>query len=102
MLLTRLLNRITRIGRIELVDAAGRMHVFAGSPGPAVKVRLHDKALHWKLAVNPWLYLPEAYVDGTLTIEAGSVYDLVDLLVRNEELMATDMPLRLANRVRQL
>ncbi|HEV2188028.1 MAG TPA: cyclopropane-fatty-acyl-phospholipid synthase family protein [Stellaceae bacterium] len=102
MLLARLLTRITQIGRIELIDAAGRTHVFAGSPGPAVKVRLHDKALHWKLVINPWLYLPEAYVDGTLTVEGGGIYELIELLMRNEELMARDVPLRLANRVRQL
>jgi len=102
MLLARLLTRITQIGRIELVDAAGRLHVFAGAPGPAVRVRLHDKALHWKLAVNPWLYLPEAYVDGTLTVEDGGIYELIELFMRNEELMARDVPLRLANRVRQL
>jgi cyclopropane-fatty-acyl-phospholipid synthase len=102
MLLVRLLTRITRIGRIELIDAAGRTHVFAGSPGPAVKVRLHDPALHWKLAVNPWLYVAEAYMDGTLTIEDGGIFELVEILARNEELMATDVPLRLANRIRQL
>jgi cyclopropane-fatty-acyl-phospholipid synthase len=102
MLLTRLLNRITRIGRIELIDAAGRTHVFAGSPEPAVKVRLHDKSLHWKLSVNPWLYLPEAYMDGTLTVEEGGIYELIEFLNRNEELMARDVPLRLANRVRKL
>jgi cyclopropane-fatty-acyl-phospholipid synthase len=102
MLLARLLTRITRIGRIELIDAAGHSRVFAGAPGPAVKVRLHDKALHWKLAVNPWLYVPEAYMDGTLTFEEGGIYELIEILSRNEELMASDVPLRLANRVRQL
>jgi cyclopropane-fatty-acyl-phospholipid synthase len=102
MLLTRLLTRVIRIGRLELVDAAGRTHIFTGSPGPSVKARLHDKSLHWKLAVNPWLYIPEAYVDGTLTVEEGGIYELIDLFNRNEELMARDMPLRLANRIRKL
>jgi len=102
MLLARLLTRITRVGRIEIVDAAGRSHVFAGSPGPAVRVRLHDAALHWRLVANPWLYLPEAYMDGTLTVEEGGIYDLIELLVRNEELMSRVVLLRLANRVRQL
>jgi cyclopropane-fatty-acyl-phospholipid synthase len=102
MLLTRLLTRVIRIGRLELVDAAGGTHIFTGSPGPSVKARLHDKSLHWKLAVNPWLYIPEAYVDGTLTVEDGGIYELIDLFNRNEELMARDMPLRLANRIRQL
>jgi cyclopropane-fatty-acyl-phospholipid synthase len=88
MLLARLLSRIIRIGRLELIDASGRHHAFDGSSGPAVAIRLHDPALHWKLVVNPQLNVPEAYMDGTLTIEDGGLYDLLELLVRNDELMA--------------
>jgi len=87
MLLARLLSRIIRIGRLELVDASGQHHVFGGLPGPSVTVRLHDKALHWKLIVNPRLNVPEAYMDGTLTIEDGDIYALLELLGRNDELM---------------
>ena len=102
MLLARLLKNVIRMGRLELIDAAGRSHVFAGAPGPAVKVRLHDKALHWKLAVNPWLYLPEGYMDGALTVEDGGIYDVIDLLMRNEELASRDAAVQLAYRLRQL
>jgi cyclopropane-fatty-acyl-phospholipid synthase len=87
MLLARLLSRIIRIGRLELIDAAGRRHVFAGSPAPSVTVRLHDAALHRKLIVNPRLNVPEAYMDGTLTIEDGGIYNLLELLVRNDDQM---------------
>ncbi len=90
MLLARLLHRIIRIGRLELIDASGRHHVFAGSASPSVTIRLHDRALHWKLVVNPRLHAPEAYMDGALTIEQGDIYDLIELLVRNDELMAGD------------
>jgi cyclopropane-fatty-acyl-phospholipid synthase len=90
MLLARLLSPIIRIGRLELVDAAGRRYVFAGSPGPAVSVRLRDPALHRKLVVNPRLHVPEAYMDGTLTVEDGDIYALLELLARNDELMLTD------------
>jgi cyclopropane-fatty-acyl-phospholipid synthase len=103
MLLARLFSRTIRIGSLELVDAAGRHRLFAGSPGPSVKIRLHDAGLHWKLAVNPWLHVPEAYMDGTLTIEeGGGIYELIELLVRNEELMAGDKLWPLAGRVRRI
>jgi cyclopropane-fatty-acyl-phospholipid synthase len=87
MLLDRLLSRTIRIGRLELVDAAGRHHVFGGLPGPQVTIRLHNKSLHRKFAVNPWLHVPEAYMDGTLTFESGDIYTLIELLTRNDELM---------------
>jgi cyclopropane-fatty-acyl-phospholipid synthase len=54
-------------------------------PGPSAVIRLHDAALHRKLILRPRLYLPEAFVDGTLTLEEGSLYDLVDLLQLNIE-----------------
>ncbi|HVH82105.1 MAG TPA: cyclopropane-fatty-acyl-phospholipid synthase family protein [Stellaceae bacterium] len=92
MLLARLLSRLIRIGRLELVDASGRHHVFVGSPGPSVKIRLRDPALPRKLVINPRLMVGEAYMDGTLTIEEGDLYDLVELLVRNDELMMADTP----------
>jgi len=85
MLLTRLFERIITVGRLRITDANGRSHNFAGAPGPSVAIRLHDQALHWKLVVRPRLYLPEAFMDGTLTIEEGSLYDLLDLFALNLE-----------------
>jgi cyclopropane-fatty-acyl-phospholipid synthase len=102
MLLARLLSRAIRIGRFELVDANGRHHVFAGSPGPSVKIRLHAANLHWKLAVNPWLHVPEAYMNGALTIEDGGIYELIELLVRNEVVMTADKLLPLIARLRRI
>jgi cyclopropane-fatty-acyl-phospholipid synthase len=97
MLLSRLFERIVTIGRLDLVDADGITHRFAGSPGPGVTVRLHDRALHRKLLLRPRLYLPEAFVDGTLTIEEGSLYDLIDLLARNLDALPAGLPARLLN-----
>jgi cyclopropane-fatty-acyl-phospholipid synthase len=85
MLLTRLFKRIITVGRLRVIDAHGRCHAFAGSPGISVAIRLHDPALHRKLLMRPRLFLPEAYMDGTLTIEEGSLYDLIDLLAANLE-----------------
>jgi len=85
MLLARLLRRVITTGRLRIVDAGGRLHAFDGLPGPSVTIRLHEPLLHWKLAARPRLYLGEAYMDGSLTIEEGSLYDLIDLLAVNVE-----------------
>ncbi len=89
MLLSRLLERIIRVGTLEVIDADGRSHVFAGRPGPEVTVRLHDRALHYKLFVNPDLYLGEAYMDATLTIEKGTLSALLDIAAANLEYCRT-------------
>jgi cyclopropane-fatty-acyl-phospholipid synthase len=83
MLLTRLFERLITTGHLRVVDARGRSNVFEGSAGANVAVRFHDPSLHWKLLIRPRLFLPEAYMDGTLTIEEGSLYDLIDLLATN-------------------
>src|SRR5438876_4979543 len=85
MLLASALPRFIRIGRLSLIDAAGKTHVFEGSPGPSASVRVHDPSLHWKFLLSPRFYVPDAYMNGGLTIEEGSLYDFLDILTLNEE-----------------
>ena len=84
MLLVSVLSRVVRTGRLTVIDAGGKRHVIDGEPGPSVTVRLRDSSLHWKLLLRSRLYVPEAFMDGTLTIEEGSLYDFLDLLVAND------------------
>src|SRR5262249_55479753 len=97
MLLARLLERVINIGWLRIVDAGGIVHSFAGSPGPSVTIRLHDAALHWKLAARPRLYFGKAFMDGTLTVEEGSLYDLIDLLAVNTEALPEGPLARILN-----
>ncbi len=83
MLLSSFLERMIRIGRLEVIDANGRLHVFSGGPGPEATIRLHDRSLHHKLFFNPELYVGEAYMDGTLTIEAGTLSDFLEIVTTN-------------------
>ncbi|MEX2450167.1 MAG: cyclopropane-fatty-acyl-phospholipid synthase family protein [Rhodospirillales bacterium] len=83
MLLGRLLDRLIKTGTLNVIDAFGKMHVF-GHGAPAVTIRLHHPSLHWKLFFNPLLRTGEAYMDGTLTIEDGSLYDFIALTGRNK------------------
>ncbi len=80
MLLARVLRRFITQGELTVIDAAGKPHKI-GKPetGPAVIIRLHDRALHRKLLLNPRLAFGEAYMDGTLTVENGTIYDFLDL-----------------------
>ncbi|MBE0533555.1 MAG: class I SAM-dependent methyltransferase [Rhodospirillales bacterium] len=83
MLLDWLLTRLVRVGTLTLVDADGRTRVYRGEPGPEVRIRLHEKALHWRLPLSLQLTTGEAYMDGTLTVEDGSIYDLLTLAAIN-------------------
>jgi cyclopropane-fatty-acyl-phospholipid synthase len=83
MLLERLFESLIQRGRLTLIDAGGRPHRFGRAPGPAVTIRLHDPPLHRRLFLNPRVAVGEAYMDGTLTVEEGSIYDFLLLALDN-------------------
>jgi cyclopropane-fatty-acyl-phospholipid synthase len=84
MLLARLLKDTLTQGCLRIIDAGGRMHVFGeASSTPRAMIRLHKKSLHNSLFFNPKLRLGEAYMNGTLTIEDGTLYDFLEICVLN-------------------
>lgn len=103
MLLAMLLKRLIVVGRLNVVDADGRVHVFEGEPGPEVTMRFHDHAAARGVFFNPYLRLGESYMDGRLTVENGQdIYDLLDLFGRNLERAGTYSIARLRWRVDRL
>ncbi|TWI82707.1 cyclopropane-fatty-acyl-phospholipid synthase [Roseibium hamelinense] len=70
---------------MRVIDVDGSVHTFGtGENGPTVTIRIHDKALHRKLFLNPELAAGEAYMDGSLTMEDGStIYDFMYLFSVN-------------------
>lgn len=84
MFLAKLLEKGIQHGHLTLFDAHGRRYVFGdAATRPRAAIRLHDPALHRALAVNPWLKVGEAYMDGTLTIEDGTLTDFLELAALN-------------------
>ncbi len=89
--LSNLLRTFVRKGQLTVIDVDGSPHRFgSGEDGPDVTMRLHDKALRWKLFLNPELQAAEAYMDGGLTFEDGSdCYDLLYLFSVNRGPLAS-------------
>ena len=84
MQLVKFLNKLFKKGGFILEDAYGEEHVV-GSPNlqKSIKLKIHDKKLHYKLLLYPDLYLGEAYTDGSITIEGGSLSDFLDMALEN-------------------
>ena len=83
MLFWEFAGRVLTSGCLAIIDADGRRHVAGGTEGPRATIRLHDRALHRRLALNPFLHVGEAYMDGTLSVEEGSLYDFMDICAVN-------------------
>ncbi|MCZ6859689.1 MAG: hypothetical protein O7I42_05330 [Alphaproteobacteria bacterium] len=46
-------------------------------------MRLRDRWIHWKLLINPHLYVGEGYMDGAITFEDGTLCDFLELVGHN-------------------
>ena len=78
-------KQLIRCGRLSVIDA-GEAHIYQGEPMdmfPPVTIRLHDPSIHWKLPLRPALTVGDAYMDGTLTIEEGTLYDFLAMVSEN-------------------
>ena len=84
MLLARVLGAVIKRGELIIIDATGRSYSCGDARrGPTVTIRVHDRGLHTSLALDPRLRLGEAYMDGRLTVEGGTIYDYLDLVGLN-------------------
>jgi cyclopropane-fatty-acyl-phospholipid synthase len=72
-----------RDGSLKLIDARGREHVYGDGSPARCAVHLHDWHLEYTLALNPGLAFGEAYMDGTLTIDQGTLPEVLDIILRN-------------------
>jgi cyclopropane-fatty-acyl-phospholipid synthase len=84
MLFGVLLGQVVKKGSLRTVERNGREESFGDGTGQRITVRLHGSGPHLALALNPYLKLGEAYMDGTLTIDPPhTIYDLLDLVLSN-------------------
>ena len=70
--LSHMMKSFIRKGCLIVIDAEGKRHVFKGTPGPQVTMRLTDRKLYRTLVFNAELAAGEAYMDGTMRFEEGS------------------------------
>ncbi|KJS08431.1 MAG: cyclopropane-fatty-acyl-phospholipid synthase [Hoeflea sp. BRH_c9] len=79
------LDKAIQKGRLTITDAKGVVHEFGGKqPGPDAAIRFTSKKVEWKIFINPELNMPEAYMDGELVVDNGSIHDLVVLYYANK------------------
>ncbi|MBU6463483.1 MAG: cyclopropane-fatty-acyl-phospholipid synthase family protein [Proteobacteria bacterium] len=87
-MLNQFLRLFIRRGRLTITYADGSRYSFgeAAADTPDVAVRLTNSSLPLKLAIWPSFYLGEAYMQGQLAFDQGSLSDFLDLCGHNLEL----------------
>jgi len=79
MALAESFNRLIRSGNLTVINAGGQVRSFGSGEAPAVTVRFHSRTLPYRILLNPSLAVGEAYMDGTLTIEAGTLREFLEI-----------------------
>ena len=84
MYLVNFLNKLIKEDGFVLVDANSNNYVI-GTPKKEnpVKLKILDKKLHYKLFLYPDLFFGEAYTDGSVVIENGTLNEFLDITFKN-------------------
>ena len=84
MNLINFLNNLFKHDGFILIDSKSKKYVI-GKPikeNPII-IKLLDKNLNYKLLLNPDLYFGEAYTNGSLIIENGTLTEFLEIALRN-------------------
>jgi len=83
MVLGRLLERLVRTGSLAVVLPSGETLLAGDGTGETVRIRLRRNGAAWRIALYPGLGLGEAWMDGDVILERGTLWELLDLVGRN-------------------
>ena len=101
MQLAKFLNKLFKEDGFILIDANSIKYII-GNPKKEkpITLRLLDKKLHYKLLFYPDLYFGEAYTDGTVKIENGSLTDFLEIALKNIGRNQTNILSQILNKLR--
>ena len=80
-LIGRFIDQILPVGSITVIHPDGSRETRGPGDGKHVTVRLHDRRVPFDIIRNPRLRFGELYMDGRVTVEDGTILDLLELIV---------------------
>ena len=85
-LLLKLLSQFLRRGSFTITTAAGGSYTFGDANGPPAAVRFTTRQALRAALLDPELKLGEAYMDGTMVVERGTIGDVLAVLMRQDHI----------------
>jgi len=80
-LIDQLLGKILKRGSLTLIGTDGARTTYGPGGGKSLTVRVTDRKVLFDLAKSPRLGLGEAYMDGRLVVEDGTILHLMEIIV---------------------
>jgi cyclopropane-fatty-acyl-phospholipid synthase len=101
--LDAILRRMITWGRLTVRWPDGRMSSYSGDPGPDATVSLNTWRAVRRLVLRPTLAMGELYMDGEAAPLDCSIYDVLEVMIRNLALSGVAHPVvGLTYRLRRL
>ena len=82
-LIAKLVDKLLTKGSITLLLPGKAPQTVGPGGGKHLTVRFADRKVAFDIVRNPRLGVGEAYMDGRLTIEDGTILDLLELIVES-------------------
>ena len=79
-LIGKLVEKLLSKGSITLLRPGKPPHTYGAGGGKHLTIRFTDKRVAFDIARNPRLRLGEAYMDGRVVIEDGTILDLLEMV----------------------
>jgi cyclopropane-fatty-acyl-phospholipid synthase len=80
-LMSSLLRKFIRKGTLRITSARGKTTTFGDGTGQPLAIRFTTRAAELGVLLDPELKFGEAYMDGTLVVEEGTIADVLALLL---------------------
>jgi cyclopropane-fatty-acyl-phospholipid synthase len=100
-----LLGKVFKSGALTIIWPDGSTGIYGNGPSRAT-LRLHGRWTPLRIAMRPDLGFGEAYMDGRVTVEEGTIADVLELALSNvppgSELWLTKVRMRLRTWARRM
>jgi cyclopropane-fatty-acyl-phospholipid synthase len=80
-IIKRFVDEILPVGNVTVLYPDGKKETYGGGGGRHLTLRFHDDKVAREIWRNPRLRFAELYMDGRITIEDGSMLDLLEMVV---------------------
>lgn len=77
-------DRLVKRGTLRITTAKGATATFGDGQGPLIAARFRSSAAQWRVLADPELRLGEAFVDGDMVLDEGTIIELLELLLSQD------------------
>ena len=82
-LLDWVFKRLVKSGNLKVTSASGTSCAYGDQSGEQVAVRFTSRAWQLKVILDPELKVGEAYMEGGLVVDRGTIAQFLEIIIKN-------------------